>query len=91
MLLGRKANITRVSEWKVGETVLTDSNQIADTLNKHFWEIRLKIGESVEPTQVSPELYVTPSSSHFTINATLSSTTHSLLSELSVTKASGFC
>ena len=49
-----------------------------------------KIGKTVEPTQVSPELYVTPSSSHFTFNATVSSTTHSLLCELSEIKASGF-
>ena len=90
LLLGRKSKITQISELKMGETTITDSNQIADRLNQHFSEIGLKIGESVKSTQISPESYVTPASSKFNLTTISPITVNTLLSKLSTTKASGY-
>ena len=74
----------------MGETIFTDSNEIANKLNEHFTEIGLKIGESVKPTEILPESYVTTSLSNFSFKTTLPSTIYDLLSKLTITKASGY-
>ena len=80
---------THTLSLSLGESVLTDSKQISNAFHDQFSSIGPKINKGVQPTSVSPESYVQPTTSQLEFKLIDVSEVHSLLSGLSVTKASG--
>ena len=75
---------THTLSLSLGESVLTDSKQISNAFNNHFSSIGPKINKGVQPTSVSPESYVQPTTSQLEFKLIDVSEVHSFLSGFSV-------
>jgi len=89
-LTGRKVGkSTNISEVKVGDTSVTNPNQMADVFNSHFTSIGQKLASTIEQSSTSPNEYLIPSKESFAIQPPSEELVCKLLRGIDVNKAVG--